>query len=465
MTKKIYQSVLERLKIEVPSLAEPLLNKALDEIGTNPSDVTAFQMKNAIKHFIEPVLSKNFGLKKGLEEIGTGIIVLDRKGKIRSVPPSVQKLFPEIKDKRFSIKKDLTKKVFYSKGRSIKILTAPIVSKSQEIEGGVCIVSDVTLDRQLENEMVLAYDRILNQNREATKKTMELNELKGKLEDKNYELMSAIQNLNEQNRNIIKRSLELTELQRDLEDKNYEVEKANEKVMKLMEARTEFVNRAAHDLRTPVTPILILIPEIKKRIKDKEILCDLSVIERNAAYLRSIANDLISYLKSQSGKYTYSFVKTSLNELVEDVLTTYKEAFKQNRISVEKKFQSILPPVELDVLKIAQVIQNIVSNALKFTPEGGRLAITAEKMDSFINIKFKDSGIGLSKKNLTRIFDEFFKVDKSRHSTGEGLGLSICNEVILNHNGRIWAESGGPGKGTTIAFEIPIKQKKGGGAI
>ena len=304
-----------------------------------------------------------------------------------------------------------------------------------------------------------AEDRLKEQNKELIRITIKLNELQGRLEDKNYEFEQAIKSINKQNKDLIRKTMALTELQGQLEDKNYELEKANREILSLMEARVEFMNRSAHDLRTPITPILLLIPTIKKRIKDIGILYDIRVIEKNANYLKSIADNLINYLKSQTGQYTYVFKKTDIKNLIEDVLTTYKEAFKQYRILVIKKIPSNLPLVELDEIEITEILQNLVSNALKFMPRVGKLTIYAEKKDNFINVRFKDTGIGMSKKTLSKIFVEFFKADESRHTPGEGLGLSICKKIIEGHHGRIWAESKGIGKGSTILFDIPINQK------
>ena len=309
---------------------------------------------------------------------------------------------------------------------------------------------------------------------ERTKKDLEKSKtvLEIKIKARTKELQNLTQNLEEQvkkrtkdlgsvNKELVKKSLDLTEIRGKLEDKNYELEQANEEILELMKARTEFISRAAHDLRTPITPIMLLIPTIKKRIKDKGILYDLSVMERNANYLRLIANNLISYLKSQTGKYTYIFKKMNVEKIIDDVIKVYGEAFKQHKISVKKNIAGKLPLVEMDELKITEVIQNIVSNALKFMPKGGRLTISAKKIDNIINIRFEDTGIGITKSDLPKIFGEFFKADVSRHVEGEGLGLSICKEIIEDHHGRILAESEGRGKGSAILFEIPIKQKAG----
>ena len=93
-------------------------------------------------------------------------------------------------------------------------------------------------------------------------------------------------------------------------------------------------------------------------------------------------------------------------------------------------------------------------------PKGGSFTVSAKKIDNIINIGFKDTGIGVKKSVLSKIFDEFYKADSSRHFEGEGLGLSICKGIMKDHHGTIWAESKGLGKGSTISFNIPIKQKK-----
>ena len=365
----------------------------------------------------------------------------------RFFSPFIKNLVSDLTDRTKELertKKDLEK--------SKTVLEIKIKARTKELQN---------LTQNLEEQVKKRTKALESTNNELVKKSIDLTEFKGQLEDKNFELESAINNLHEQNKDLVKKTMALTELQSQLDDKNYELEQANEEILELMKARTEFISRAAHDLRTPITPIMLLIPTIKKRIKDKGILYDLSVMERNANYLRLIANNLISYLKSQTGKYTYIFKKMNVEKIIDDVIKVYGEAFKQHKISVKKNIAGKLPLVEMDELKITEVIQNIFSNALKFMPKGGRLTISAKKIDNIINIRFEDTGIGITKSDLPKIFGEFFKADVSRHVEGEGLGLSICKEIIEDHHGRILAESEGRGKGSAILFEIPIKQKAG----
>jgi len=316
------------------------------------------------------------------------------------------------------------------------------------------------LTQNLEEQIKEGTRDLRSTNRELVKKSIELSDIGNQLEDKNIELKYAFNNLNTQNKVLVERSMDLAELQGKLEDKNFELHQANEEILDLMKARTELVNRAAHDLRTPITPILILLPTIRKRIKDREILYDISVIERNASYLKRIADNLISYLKAKTEDYNYLFKKTDIRKLIEEVLMIYKESFKQHKILLRTSMPKNLPLVELDDLKVTEVFQNIVSNAFKFMPKGGNLTINAKKMDNFINIEFKDTGIGMTEKTLSKVFGEFFKADPSRHFEGQGLGLSICKKIIEDHGGRIWAESRGPRKGSSILLNIPVSQKK-----
>ncbi|MBU0530415.1 MAG: hypothetical protein KKC05_01975, partial [Nanoarchaeota archaeon] len=107
MNKKIYDSVLGRLAVEVPLFAETMLNNALKNIGATPSDVTPFQMKTAITTYIEPMLEKTLGQNRGIKEIGSGIIHIDKKGKILNASPSVYRLLPDLEKRKFIAKSNL----------------------------------------------------------------------------------------------------------------------------------------------------------------------------------------------------------------------------------------------------------------------------------------------------------------------------------------------------------------------
>lgn len=250
---------------------------------------------------------------------------------------------------------------------------------------------------------------------------------------------------------------ELKITHKEVKKKNVELVKANTEIMKLMKAKTDFISKSAHDLRTPINPIVNLLPLIKFRTKDKKILMHLAVIERNAKYLRKIADSLIDYLRSHDGQSKYTFVKKDINQMIEHVLQTYHHTFKDKHIKLEKSLRGKLF-AEVDETKFTQVIQNLISNAVKFTDKRGKIIVSSNKNKNIINIKIKDSGMGMSKQTLSRLFEEFFQADESRKTEGTGLGLVICKEVIETHKGHISVTSPGEGKGTAVTVEIPIHQ-------
>jgi two-component system phosphate regulon sensor histidine kinase PhoR len=116
---------------------------------------------------------------------------------------------------------------------------------------------------------------------------------------------------------------------------------------------------------------------------------------------------------------------------------------------------SDLPPVRVDRGRIEQVLINLVHNAVKFTPEGGEIVVSAELADGMLQVSIRDTGVGVTAEELPRIFERFYKSDAARRSPGSGLGLAIAKHIVQAHGGRIWAEST-PGAGTTVSFTMPL---------
>ena len=293
-------------------------------------------------------------------------------------------------------------------------------------------------------------------NADIIRKTIELTELKAKLEDKNTELLALNKELQKQNKDLVRKTIELTELKAKLEDKNTDLEKANREILDLLKSRTDFMNQAAHDLRTPLMPIITLTPIIKDEIEDEKLKHDMLIVENNANYLNQIVNNLISIIKFQSGKFEGNYEVIDIKNLIDEVSGNEENIFKIHKIKIVKNISEKLPKVRGNKLNIIEVVQNILSNSIKFMPKGGALKISAFKKDNFIYVSIKDTGIGMSKKTLSKLFVPFFKADESRHAEGSGLGLSICKKIMEKHNGGIMAESRGLGKGTTITFYLPV---------
>ncbi len=256
----------------------------------------------------------------------------------------------------------------------------------------------------------------------------------------------------------------LRESNRRLGESNEMLSQQYEKVKESEKMKSEFINIAAHELRTPIQPILGLTDVIYSKVKDKEQHEILDIIMRNANRLKRLSNNLLDVTKIESQSLMLKKEKLNLNVLISEVLKEYvnKEVEQQMvKIGYDFKYTNDII-VEADRDRIDQVIRNLVDNALKFTTmynnqqtifvivdknkeegEGKEQAI----------VSVKDTGEGISKEVLPKLFSKFTTGDAS---TGTGLGLYICKNIVEAHRGKIWAENNSDGKGTTFRFTLPI---------
>jgi two-component system sensor histidine kinase VicK len=145
----------------------------------------------------------------------------------------------------------------------------------------------------------------------------------------------------------------------------------------------------------------------------------------------------------------------NLSEEIDKAIEKSKPLLEKNHININSKVDENIM-VKADKIWLAEVFDNLISNAVKYTPEGGVITCDAKDDGTFVTVSVADTGIGIGKDQLDRVFEEFYKVDSSRHDLGSsGLGLPICKRIVEKLGGRIWAESPGPGKGTTIFFTLP----------
>jgi signal transduction histidine kinase len=147
-----------------------------------------------------------------------------------------------------------------------------------------------------------------------------------------------------------------------------------------------------------------------------------------------------------------------LNE-VNNVVEKNKLLLKQNNIKINNNIDENIM-IESDKLRLEELFDNLINNAIKYGKGTGTITIDAKEDKDFVTVFVKDTGMGMNEKQLSRIFDEFYKADDSRHDfDSSGLGLPICKRIVEKHGGKIWAESLGEGKGTTMFFTIPTSSK------
>jgi len=234
------------------------------------------------------------------------------------------------------------------------------------------------------------------------------------------------------------------------------VQERTKQIEKLLKQKDEFINQLGHDLKNPLGPLINLLPIIEHHTankKDKEIL---QVIQRNVGYMKNLVQKTLELARLNSPNTKLSKSWFSLNDLVYQIISQNKYLFEENKITVTADLAENMT-VNADKLRIEELLNNLLNNAVKYSEEFGSIIISANKHAEAITISIKDTGIGMSADQITHVFDEFYKADESRHDfDSSGLGMAICKRIVEKHGGEIWAESDGIGSGTTIYFTLPL---------
>ena len=272
--------------------------------------------------------------------------------------------------------------------------------------------------------------------------------------------------------NIIGLALSSIRYNIKLRESNEMLSQQYEKVKESEKIKSEFINITAHELRTPIQPILGLTETMYSMVKDKEQLELLDIVTRNAKRLKRLTDNLLDVTKIESQSLMLKKEKLNINILISEVLKEYvnKKSNKQMvKIVYDFKCKNDDIIVEADRARLAQVISNLVDNAIKFTPMYNNqqtiFVIVDRKKEEGKEeqaiVSIKDTGKGISKGVLSKLFSKFTTSDSS---TGTGLGLYICKNIVEAHGGKIWATNNKKngreeeGVGSTFTFNLPVKQ-------
>lgn len=231
---------------------------------------------------------------------------------------------------------------------------------------------------------------------------------------------------------------------------------------KIESERREFVANVSHELRTPLTTMRSYLEALAEGAwKDEEIAPSfLSVTQNETERMIRLVNDLLQLSKMDSKDYRLKTGWVNFNKFYDHII----DRFEMSK-NVDITFKRDLPKeayfVDIDEDKITQVLYNVISNSLKYSPEGGQVTFRVRASDGFIIVSITDQGVGIPKNVIDKIFDRFYRVDKARARNlgGTGLGLAIAKEMVVAHGGKIWAESV-DGKGTTVFFTLPYEQEE-----
>ncbi len=234
---------------------------------------------------------------------------------------------------------------------------------------------------------------------------------------------------------------------------------------KIERERKEFVSNVSHELRTPLTTLRSYLEALTDGAwKDEEIAPKfLRVTEEETERLIRMVNSLLQLSKMDNKEFTLNKGRIEFNKFFHQIIDRFELNVKDERIT----FRRIIPKANyyawIDKDKMTQVLDNIISNAIKYSPDGGNITCQLKKTMNHIEVSIRDEGIGISYDKLDRIFDRFYRTDKarSRQLGGTGLGLAITKEIVEAHYGRIWAKSTG-NQGTAIHFTLPLMKEKRG---
>jgi len=225
--------------------------------------------------------------------------------------------------------------------------------------------------------------------------------------------------------------------------------------------RREFVANVSHELRTPLTTMNSYLEALTDGAwQDKEIAPNfLHVAQTETERMIRLVNDLLQLSKMDSKDYKLNSEWVNFVNFYNRIIDRF-EMTKEQSVAFERKLPDTPIIVEIDPDKLTQVLDNIISNALKYSPEGGKVTFKIKKDEDCITVSVADQGVGVPKGTVDKIFNRFYRVDKARTRKlgGTGLGLAIAKEMIEAHGGKIWARSI-EGKGTTIFFTLPYDEK------
>ncbi|MBA7467968.1 Sensor histidine kinase RcsC [subsurface metagenome] len=267
------------------------------------------------------------------------------------------------------------------------------------------------------------------------------------------ELRERNEQLDVQNEELQSQTEELMTQQQELIEKTEEVERANR-------LKSEFLANMSHGLRTPLNVIIgfseLMKDEVPGKINKEQRQC-LSDVLASSQHLLNLINEVLDLSKVESGKTRFHLTNLALTEVTESLARTMLPILAPRQQSLDVEIEEGLPLVHADKAKLSEVLLNLLSNATKFTPDGGKLKVEAVREDNWCRVSVIDNGIGIKKEDQEQIFEPFYQLDNplTKEKSGTGLGLALVKQIIEKHGGQIWVESE-YGGGSRFTFTLPL---------
>jgi len=235
------------------------------------------------------------------------------------------------------------------------------------------------------------------------------------------------------------------------------------RLKKLEKVKEDFVANVTHEIRTPLTAIIGYLETIKNgaigNIDETKKFVD--IILNQAERLNRLVEDLLTLSHIELKELKFNFENVSINAAITNVISLVEAKAKEKKITIHNNVRENFPMIRADKDKLTQIFVNILDNAVKFTPESGRITIVAKEADAYTAVSISDTGIGVPRDEIQRLGERFYRVDRSRSRDlgGTGLGLSIVKHLMIAHGGRMEIESE-LGRGTTVFLLFPLAKKE-----
>ncbi|MCP4266497.1 MAG: hybrid sensor histidine kinase/response regulator [Candidatus Brocadiaceae bacterium] len=256
----------------------------------------------------------------------------------------------------------------------------------------------------------------------------------------------------------VRAALRTKQLQDQLETMNHELEERVEQrtteISQLLQQKDAFVNQLSHDLKTPLTPLVALLPMVESRTDDPESKRMLALVMDNVEYMKNLTEMTLHLAQLNSSGLKVKPERFDIVNEIKNTIESLSSLFEEKGI---KTVDNTISPidVEVDRMLTKELLNNIISNAVKYTNGEGVVTFDISLVGDKVKVSIKDNGIGMTEEQLKHVFEEFYKVDDSRNDRAStGLGLAICQRIVDRHEGTIWAESLGLGQGTTVHFTL-----------
>ncbi len=237
-----------------------------------------------------------------------------------------------------------------------------------------------------------------------------------------------------------------------------ELDRSFAKQREMEQARRDLIAAVSHDLRTPLTSIRAMVEALADGVVTDQEKVDryYRTISAQIGNLSGLINDLFELSQLETGQIQLELEPIDVNDLVSDVVESMQAQAQTKAVTLEGIFAEDLPLIKAELAKVQRVLYNLVQNAIRHTAQAGAISLVTKMVPDGVQIDVIDTGEGINPEDLPRVFDQFFRGEKSRsrETGGAGLGLAIAKRIIEAHQGQIWVESQ-PGQGTRFSFVLP----------